>query len=197
MLKNPDDRRARRSRKLLKEGLLSLMKSTRFSDISAKNITDLMDMSRATFYLHYTDTRQLLQSLEDDLIGEAQKLMDEHIHETDGSFSMRPIMEPLLDFVVEKKDTCEVLFNNNEASGFADRLQKLIYDNGIQMVNERFHPEDETKVYYFLSFITFGMLGLVKTWFDENMAMSKEEFITTADRLLVDNAKCFFEVQTI
>lgn len=192
MQKNPDDRRARRSRKLLKEGLLALMKNTRFSDISAKNITDLVDMSRATFYLHYADTRELLQSLEDDLIDEAQSLVDEHIHETDGSFSMRPIFEPLLDFIVNRKDTCEVLFNNNEVSGFTERLQKLIYKNGISLVHDRFHPESDEKTYYFLSFITFGMLGLLKTWFDENMAMPKEELITTADELLQSSAKCIF-----
>ncbi len=192
MQKNPDDRRARRSRKLLKEGLISLMKSQRFSEISAKNITDLMDMSRATFYLHYPDTQALLQSLEEDLIAEAKELVDAHIHETAGGLSMRPIFEPILDFIVEKQDICRVLFRNNDASGFVDRLQQLIYEKGIGLVNERFHPENEDLAYHFLSFITFGMLGLMKRWFDSDMAMPKEELLTIADSLVESSGNSIF-----
>ena len=59
MLKNPEDRRARRSRKLLKESLLELMKCKTFSDISVRDITDAADMNRATFYLHYSGTAEL------------------------------------------------------------------------------------------------------------------------------------------
>lgn len=56
MLKNPEDRRARRTRRLLKESLLELMEQKHFSEISVRDVTDNADMNRTTFYLHYTDT---------------------------------------------------------------------------------------------------------------------------------------------
>lgn len=64
MLKNPEDRRARRSRRMLKESLLELMKKKTFSEISVRDVTDGADMNRGTFYLHYAGTAELLQSLE-------------------------------------------------------------------------------------------------------------------------------------
>ena len=64
MLKNPENRRARRTSRLLKESLLEMMKQKRFSEISVRDVTDSADMNRTTFYLHYTDTTQLLQSME-------------------------------------------------------------------------------------------------------------------------------------
>ena len=76
MLKNPEDRRARRTRRLLKESLLELMEQKHFSEISVRDVTDNADMNRTTFYLHYTDTTQLLQSMEEDLLAEAQVLVD-------------------------------------------------------------------------------------------------------------------------
>lgn len=79
MLKNPEDRRARRTRRLLKESLLELMEQKHFSEISVRDVTDNADMNRTTFYLHYTDTTQLLQSMEEDLLAEAQVLVDAHI----------------------------------------------------------------------------------------------------------------------
>ena len=48
MQKNPEDRRARRSRKMLKESLLELMKKKPFSDISVRDVTDGADMNRVT-----------------------------------------------------------------------------------------------------------------------------------------------------
>ena len=65
-----EDRRSRRSRKLLKQGLLELMKEKRFSAISVRNVTDRMDLNRGTFYLHYPDTTALLRSLEEDMLAE-------------------------------------------------------------------------------------------------------------------------------
>ena len=52
MQKNSEDRRARRSRKMLKESLLDLMRKKPFSDISVRDVTDRADMNRGTFYLH-------------------------------------------------------------------------------------------------------------------------------------------------
>ncbi|MBO4881679.1 MAG: TetR family transcriptional regulator, partial [Firmicutes bacterium] len=63
MHKNSDDRRAKRSRRLLKEGLLTLMQEKRFHDISARDVTESADLNRGTFYLHYPDTLALLESI--------------------------------------------------------------------------------------------------------------------------------------
>ena len=54
-------------------------------------------MNRTTFYLHYTDTTQLLQSMEEDLLTEAQMLVNAHIQETVADGSLRPVFEPILD----------------------------------------------------------------------------------------------------
>ena len=70
MLKNPEDRRARRSKKLLKQSLLELMKQKSFSEISVRDIAEEADMNRGTFYLHYSGTAELLKSVEEELLEE-------------------------------------------------------------------------------------------------------------------------------
>lgn len=37
---------------------------------------------------------------------------------------------------------------------------------------------------YLLSFITYGLIGLMKEWFDQEMRMSKEELVTAADQMV-------------
>lgn len=183
MLKNPEDRRARRSRKMLKESLLELMKKKSFSEISVRDVTDGADMNRGTFYLHYAGTAELLQSLEADLLAEAQELIDAHIPETVARGNVRPVLEPVLDFVVEHRDTCKILFANSEASGFIQALQLLIRKNGTSVLEAWFHPQDQSQTDYFLNFITWGFIGLLEEWFAQDMALPKRELVDIAQRV--------------
>ena len=187
MLKNPEDRRARRTRRLLKESLLEMMKQKRFSEISVRDVTDSADMNRTTFYLHYTDTTQLLQSMEEDLLTEAQMLVNAHIQETVADGSLRPVFEPILDFVVEHREVCTILFENNEVSPFAEHLQQLIHRNGTEVIRAWFQPMDDQQLSYLLRFITYGLIGLIREWFQKNMDLPKEELLVTAE-FLVDGA---------
>lgn len=82
MLKNPEDRRARRTRRLLRESLLELLEEKRFGEISIRDVTDRADVNRTTFYLHYTDTAQLLRSVEEELLGRGPGADRRHIRET-------------------------------------------------------------------------------------------------------------------
>lgn len=184
MEKVSEDRRARRSRRLLKQGLLELMGQKDFRDITAREITDRADLNRGTFYLHYSSTAELLYSLEDDLEAEAQALIDAHIQEVVEAGSMRPVFEPILDFLVSNREICSVLFAHNEISGFTGRLQRLCRRNGAELVREVYPLVSEERLGYLLNFVTYGLIGLMKEWFDRDMALPKEELIAVADRML-------------
>lgn len=180
MLKNPEDRRARRSRKLLKESLLELMKGKAFADISVRDVTDAADMNRATFYLHYTGTAELLRSVEEDLLEELQALVDAHMQETFAVGSVAPVFEPVLDFAVEHRETCAVLFASSEASGFFQSIQQLVHENGAPLVRTWFQPEDPRLTDYLLNFLAWGFIGLLAEWFEKDMALPKAELLAAA-----------------
>ena len=41
---------------------------------------------------------------------------------------------------------------------------------------------------YLLSFVAYGLIGLVKVWFDGGMALPKEDLIAEADRMVTGAA---------
>ena len=183
MLKNPEDSRARRSRKLLKESLLELMKQKTFADISVRDVTDAADMNRGTFYLHYSGTAELLQSLEEDLLEEIQALVDAHMQETFAVGSVAPVFEPVLDFAVEHREICAVLFASSEASGFFQSIQRLVHENGAPLVRTWFQPDDPRLTDYLLNFLAWGFIGLLAEWFEKDMALPKAELLAAAQRM--------------
>lgn len=193
MLKNPEDRRARRSRKLLKESLLELMKRKTFADISVRDVTDAADMNRATFYLHYAGTAELLQSVEEDLMEELQALVDAHMQETVEVGSVAPVFEPVLDFAVENRETCTILFASSEASGFFQSIQQLVHENGAPLIKTWFHPADPRLTDYLLNFLAWGFIGLLSEWFEKDMALPKAELLSAAQHMSDSAAAGLFE----
>ena len=61
------DRRVRKTRALLTQGLIRLMKEKDIKDISVKELSDLVDINRGTFYLHYSDVYDMVAKIEDNL----------------------------------------------------------------------------------------------------------------------------------
>jgi len=54
------DRRIRRTRQLLRDAFVALLKQKRYEDISVQDIIERADVARSTFYVHYLDKEDLL-----------------------------------------------------------------------------------------------------------------------------------------
>jgi AcrR family transcriptional regulator len=55
-----NDRRKRRTKRLLAEALLALIQEKPYDSLTIQDITDRADVGRATFYMHYRDKEDLL-----------------------------------------------------------------------------------------------------------------------------------------
>ena len=76
MLKNPQDRRARRTAMQIKEVMLSFMRQKAIHEITVSEICKSCQINRATFYDHYRDVFDLVQDMEQDMLLALQELMD-------------------------------------------------------------------------------------------------------------------------
>lgn len=57
---NKTDRRVRKTKAQLLQSLMTLMQEKDIKDISVKELSDLADINRGTFYLHYRDVYDML-----------------------------------------------------------------------------------------------------------------------------------------
>ena len=63
-----EDRRVRKTKKQLRSALTSLLLEKDISRVTVRDVADLADVNRGTFYAHYSDVYDLLHQLEDDLL---------------------------------------------------------------------------------------------------------------------------------
>lgn len=70
------DRRVRKTKNQLRQGLARLMVKKSLKEITVKELTDLVDMNRGTFYLHYRDIYDMAEKIEDEIMVEFQDILD-------------------------------------------------------------------------------------------------------------------------
>ncbi len=76
-MSSKSDRRSIRTKKELKDNLITLLSTGRIIEsISVKELADLADISRSTFYLHYSDIYDLLDDIENDFFDEFRSVFD-------------------------------------------------------------------------------------------------------------------------
>lgn len=194
MLKDNIDRRIIRSTRMLKNSMLSLLKEKSFNDISAKDITEHADLNRGTFYLHYQNTKDLLSSIENDIIADVQNLIDEHIKEVDIKDSLNPMLSVLLDEIVRHQETLYILLKNSDASQIIDKLQSLIYKNGLELAERKFNFKSIVQTEYYLNYISFGILGIIKLWCDSDMNVNKEILLDYCTSLAMHSAESILNI---
>ena len=95
------DRRVRRTRALLRQGLAQLMGAKSVNEVTVTELVDLVDINRSTFYLHYRDIPHMLECVE-------QELYDEIFHAMETTFNGR-FEGDNLGFL---KDVFSILFAN-------------------------------------------------------------------------------------
>ena len=67
------DARVKYTKMVLKKALLELMQHKPVNKITVKEICERAELNRATFYAHYSDCFDLLESIEEELFGQFER----------------------------------------------------------------------------------------------------------------------------
>ena len=178
-----EDRRIRRTKRLLRIGLAELMEEKDFKDITVKEIAERMDLNRGTFYLHYKDTYDLLEKVEDELIETFKTLILEYQPTTE-NISAFVIIDQIYDFITENYKICRILLQNNASTMFEDKLRDIITSKCLE-INSRLYCGTQSKaMLYKTHFYAHGIMGLVKQWLADEMPIPKAEMVHLVDKII-------------
>lgn len=184
-----EDRRIRKTKKLLKESLIELMNEKKVKDITIKDITERADLNRGTFYLHYLDIYDLLSQIEDEIITNLTALL-KTFNETQ-TLSSYELLEQLFNYLYENKEIFRVLLYTNSDTQFLNKLQTLIKTMGLYTLQNVYKDSPPIVYTYFLSFISSGVIGMVEHWFENGMTLTPSEMASMVDQMITKSAENF------
>ena len=100
-----EDRRVRRTKKLLTQALMQLLQEKQVNEITVKELTELADMNRGTFYLYYRDIYDMLEKIEDSLFDGLNEIVSLPQNAASSDVT-KPILLDLFRFIGENQEVC-------------------------------------------------------------------------------------------
>ncbi len=174
------DRRVRKTKALLQQGLIRLMREKDVKDISVKELSDLADINRGTFYLHYSDIYDMLAQLEDQLFQEFHAILDRTLNPESGVLSHGTAIREIFSFLERHKDLAQVMMSSHGDLAFVNRMKNLVKDRiyGILASTQaaRSYP-------YIESFMVSGYTGVIEAWLNCPCPPSPEEMEIICSRM--------------
>ena len=179
----PVDRRVRKTRRQLRECLITLLKEKKVQDITVRELTDMADLNRGTFYLHYKDVFDLLEKTEAELQEDFNQLVCKH---DAVDLKQRPfvIFNEIYSLVYDNADLIEILLGENGDLNFVNRLKQLIREKCLKDWMEVFRSGNAAAFDAFFSFIVSGCIGLVQYWLQTGLKETPEQMAKLTEHII-------------
>lgn len=179
----PVDRRVRKTRRQLREYLITLLKEKKVQDITVRELTDMADLNRGTFYLHYKDVFDLLEKTEAELQEDFNQLVCKH---DAVDLKQRPsvIFNEIYSLVYDNADLIEILLGENGDLNFVNRLKLLIREKCLKDWMEVFRSGNAAAFDAFFSFIVSGCIGLVQYWLQTGLKETPEQMAKLTEHII-------------
>lgn len=166
------DRRKKYTRMVLKQSLMKLLKCKHISSITVKEICELADINRSTFYAHYSDHYALLEQLEDELVEDMIVYLGQYdSQKEDEAFQMTV---KIIEYFASKHEECQTLLSDNSNSSFEQKVRQVASRYMMQHWPGVLKLEDEMTA-YIGAFIISGSIEVMKVWLDNEMDKSPKE----------------------
>lgn len=178
------DRRIRKTKAQLRTGLAKLLQKKSIKEITVKELVELVDINRSTFYLHYSDIYNMLSSIEEELLEEIRQAILNHPVSPFNESSF-PFIEDIFQILEENKDICCALLGHNGDIAFLHRIESLISDHSLSVLRVTF-PETIEDLKYSYSFCLSGCIGLVKTWLTSDTNETPQYMAELTFRLIMN-----------
>ena len=185
MAANKTDPRVIKTRNSLRKALVYLMRREKLEDISVQKITETANITRGTFYLHYKDKQDFIQSAIQEIIDDFfnQVMIDSNFSKerTVKVFSLRKAFQ----YIGNNADIFDVLLNNEKNNFFYEQLYNRLA-NEMTHFNEQVNKNQQLKVPLNLqiSFVDSAFLGLVSRWLEDGMIYTPRYMTQSVAKML-------------
>ena len=185
-------RSAIRSRRMIREAYMELLKEKDLSKITVTDIITRADLNRATFYAHYPDVRGVTEEIENEIIEKMLEVLKE-FQFTNFFRNPAPLLLKASRYLEEDADFYRILIRANGSEIFMEKLKKVFADH---MLNDSDIPESmrqsqmvELRVCYFAG----GIVNLYKQWFRGDLHCTLNDIALEVSKLLQLEAKELFD----
>ena len=172
-----EDKRIRRTKKLLRQALTLLMQQKDFQSITVTDVVREADINRGTFYAHYRDVYDLREQIENEMIQDFRTMIaDLRPSET---ATLQPVLRRAMDYLEENREIVIELVKVGGGKGFGRKMIHVMEECRLENL-----PFRSTEDIYVARFVATGMVGMLEKWIAEPHPIPKGEMIALMTKML-------------
>lgn len=187
------DKRVIRTKALLIRSLSALIKQKNIKDITVKELCEYADINRGTFYLHYKDIYDMLDSIEQELSDKFLQIFQKYNSETNEDFPY-PLFLEIFKLVDDNAELFRVLIGPNGDISFIMKIFKLYNIHCLQSEFNKLSPQFSMNQVYYSNFILYGCVGLIEQWLSRDTKESPEKMAELITKLVSTGVLSLFNM---
>lgn len=169
-----DDRRIRKTRKVLQEALAALMMEKELHKITVKELTEKADVHRGTFYAHYQDVYALFEQMEDNIVSDLAFTFT-----VNSTHSYGDIYRTIMEYVFENPAVYRLFLGKHQ-----NKIYKLIEEKYLEIWLEEDGLSSVTEeMRYIAAYHVQGCFAIIHKWLEGNFLYPKEEVLQLLQRI--------------
>ncbi len=181
------DLRVIKTKKILFDSLLKLMKNKNFEKIKISDICEESLINRSTFYAHYEDKYELLMELFEEQKIALLKKLENNENIIFSKEYMMELLNILIDHIDENRETYSAILTNNRDGILIDFLIDAIErDVSDRLKNNNEIIDSNLPLDIIVKFYAGGLINIGIAWITRNEKYSKEELLSYIDKLIPD-----------
>ncbi len=179
-----------RSKNLIKKAVAKLIHEKEMSKITVSDVIREADISRGTFYAHYSDVDAVIGQIESEEFKNLKDFVDcfgfENIITNVSEFITR-----VCEYLNRDKEYYRMLTQSNILNNFIWRLVNAYYERLFEMVTtlKDAHDKDEANLY--LIYITSGAKTAILSWLNDEIKGTPEQIGARIGALVNLNQKYY------
>ena len=180
------DPRVKRTRRLLRDALVSLILKKDFASITIREITERAEVAYITFYRHYESLDQLLMEVLDEGLAELMIHIEMLAKQSDTS-SLETEGRLIFEYIGQKADLFHILLKSQSVT----RVRKKVVSNISAIFQKSCVPLErlgnQVTINIASNHIATSLLSLIEWWLENNMKPFPIEMGKVYKSLIIDS----------
>lgn len=177
------DARVRYTKRVLKESFLSLLRKKPVNKITVKEVCDLAEVNRATFYSHYSDCFDLKEKIEQEIL----KAFEQSLCLIEG-FDVSALISAIYKIVEQHENACRVLIFLGASPSMPGRMINLAKDASITVWKRQLHNASDTELEMLYMHLSNGLMNVVLGGYDK---YSRDDVVSFVNRIVKNSLSLF------
>ncbi|MBN8581081.1 MAG: TetR/AcrR family transcriptional regulator C-terminal domain-containing protein [Anaerolineae bacterium] len=180
------DPRVKRTRRLLRDALVSLILKKDFASITIKEVTERAEVAYITFYRHYESLDQLLMEVLNEGLAELMTHIETLAKQSDTS-ALETEGRLIFEYIEQKADLFRILLKSQSVT----RVRRKVVGNIAAIFQKSCVPlerlGDQVTINIASNHIATSLLSLIEWWLENNMKPSPMEMGKVYKSLIIDS----------